>query len=313
MSCHIGEEGGVLHLLLIHHTLCLLIHQKIWLEHHIGYRGGQIIDSHHRGRLLDADGDMVASGLPGHLDAVADIARNSEVIHILLPGEAGLLVNHLRIGTCAAGGNDRSLTCNRDLLALLIGADHTADTALIVLEDFLGGSLQHILDTQFKTMIIQSLIHKGSCTGTDALIRLDDVPGGLTLGEVLIGALELDTHVVQPLDGLCGLFEIALDQTAVNIVVGVLHKHAEGLLHADVIHLALLVLGSDAQGAHAHIGSAAHGGILLHQNNICAILCSLHSSGEACGTTCNNNYLCLKISHFLPLYSFSLPWGICST
>ena len=77
--------------------------------------------------------------------------------------------------------------------------------------------------------------------------------------------------------------EVGLHQILVHMVVGVLHVHVEGVLHAQVVELGPLDAGVDAHGAHAHIGSAAGGAGLFQQDGFQPPLAQGDGGGQTGG------------------------------
>ena len=293
---HVTQEGGILHMLLVHDPFSGQVHQKIGLGEHIGYGAGDSTAVFHFGNQLNADGGLVRSGIPSHAHTVAHQTGDGKREQILSVGIASLFLDELLIAARAAGGKDGGLAYDANFLTGLIGGDHAADFS-VLLEDLLAGSFQQELDTQLQCPGIQRFIHEGRSPGSNALVGLDDMPSGFRLGEIPESALKFHALFFQPFDGLGRLGEIALDEPCVHVVMGVLHEHVEGFFHGDVGHLLTLVPGSDAQGAHAHVGRAAHSSLLLADDDPGAQLGSLHRGTEAGGSTGNDHHIGFILSH----------------
>ena len=272
------------------------VDQQVRLKHDVRDRLRKLIDAFKVGSLLDTDRKLVDSCFPHHGKAVAYDTRDREVEHILAEVPAGFLLDELRIAACAACAYDDSLGLDGDLLAIFCGCDHALDCS-VFLDQLLRRSLQKELNSHLLCMSIECLVHEGCGSRSDSLIGLNDMPGRLRLREILESAFELDSHVLEPFDGLRGLFKVSLDHTCIHHVVGIGHDHVKCLLHSDVLHVSLLIFGSDSQRAHAHIRSAADGRRLIDHQDIRSVLCCLHCCRKSCGACTDDTNLCGVICH----------------
>ena len=299
MRAGIAEVCGVLHLLFVHDTLAVLVDKKVRLHQNVRNALRKLIDSFEVSGLLDADRNFVSACFPCHADTVAGVARDSKVEHINAEGVTGLLFDELRICSCAAGADDSCLAGDGDLFAALVDSDYAADLAFVVLKDLLACCLKHKGNAELLSSCVECFVHEGSGTRSDTLIGLDDVPCGLRFGEVFVCAFELNAHVLEPLDGLCGLLKISLDQTSVYIVMGVFHEHFQRFFYSDVDHLSLLIFGTDSQRSHTHVSCAADSRVFLDQNNFCSVFRRLNSCRKSGRAACDNNDLCFIICHMI--------------
>ena len=297
MRSRIAQERGVLHLLFVHDTLSIQVYQKVRLQHDIRNALGHFIQTHDTGGLLDPHRHPVCSCFPRHLNAVARIAGNGKVKHILAKGVSGLFFDEFRIISAAAGADDGSLAGDLQFFSFFIHRQNAADFSFFILQDLLSGRFHQELNAQFLGSCIKCQVHLGSRPGADAVAFFHDMPGGFGLGKVPISPFKFHAHIFQPLNGLCGLLKVAFYQTAVDIVMSVLHDHPVCLLDGQVDHLPLLDVGFDSQRSHAHIGGTAYYIIFLDQNNICTLLCCLHCCRQSGRTSCDHNDLSFIICH----------------
>ena len=228
---------------------------------------GQLIHQLHRARL------MACADFPAHSDAFALHSGDSEVKDGLAELVTCLFLDHLRIVSKSAGGNDDRVGSCLDLLSVLILCKD-ADCLTVFHKNFGDRCLELEVHAEFTSALGHLLGHsrRSSRAWDSAALRLADVPGELTVRvgtsclrgrKCTLHADKFDTHVHEPVNDLTGLEVIIADHACIHAVMREIHVLAESFAGGQRDHMLSLNTGADTQGTHAHVGSTAGGVGLL--------------------------------------------------
>ena len=256
---------------------------------------------------LHGAGFMACAGFPAHLDAVALHARNCEVEDRLAEFVSGLFLDHLRILTEAAGGDDHGCGPDFDFFAVLIHSDD-ADSLAVFHDDLLARCLKHKFHAEFFGALCHLFGHGSRSTRSrdPAVFRTDDMPGELTVrirpgcfrcAERSLDTDEFHTHIHQPVDRIAGFEIIIPDRSGIYAIVCEIHMFPESLTRRQLHHLHSLDTGTDTQRAHAHVSSTAGCGALLQCNDTGTILGGCNTGGQAGQTGCHDDNISFQFLH----------------